>query len=138
IIFSNLIGFEENQIISILILYTLVIGTAIQQNWLFHGLQVMRYVTIINVVSRTISVIMIFILVKEPNDVYVYCALYAVTSLLSGALSALLVRYKLKIRFIKVKFKEIINELKEGWYTFTTSAMSKILSGIGITVLGLS
>ncbi|WP_242271390.1 flippase [Bacillus cereus group sp. BfR-BA-01310] len=135
---SLVLNLDKEQFFSILVLYTMVIGTAIQQIWLFQGLQVMKFITIINVFSRVISVMLIFGLVKHSNQVYLYCALYAITSLLNGIFSALITRYKLKIRFTKITIKDIFIELKEGWNTFTTSAMSVIFSGIGVMVLGFT
>ena len=129
---------EKTQIICMFILFTTVIGTAIQQTWLFQGLEEMQYITIINVISRTISVLLIFSIVKRSNQLYLYCTLYSVTSLLIGIISIFLVNIKLGIKFIKIKFQNIIEELKDGWYTFTTSAISKVFTGIGITVLGFS
>lgn len=54
----------------------MIIGTTFQLTWLFQGKQDMKFITIINVTSRIISVILIFLLVKKPNDIYLYCALY--------------------------------------------------------------
>lgn len=54
----------------------MIIGTTFQLTWLFQGKQDMKFITIINVTSRIISVILIFLLVNKPNDIYLYCALY--------------------------------------------------------------
>ena len=35
----------------------------------------------------------------------------------------------------EVSLKELFAELKDGWYTFTTSLMSKLFGGIGITLI---
>ncbi|MBW0932041.1 MULTISPECIES: flippase [Priestia] len=138
IVTAFLLGLNEKQLYLILILFTIVIGTAIQQVWLFQGLQVMKYITIINVLSRTLSVLLIFLLIRDSTQVYLYSVLYAVTFLFNGILSATITRYKLKIQFTSFSFKDIINELKDGWHIFTTSAMSVVFSGIGVTVLGFS
>jgi len=113
----------------------MVVGMTIQQTWLFQGLQVMKNITVVSVISRTISVVMIFLLIKNTEQVYLYCALYSLTFLLMGIISALLVEFRYKIHFKKIKFADILHELKDGWYLFTTSAMSKIFGSIGVTVL---
>lgn len=135
---SLVLDIDEKQFYSILVLYTMVIGAAIQQVWLFQGLQIMQYITIINVISRTLSVMFIFLLVKEPSHIYLYCSLYAVTSLLNGIFSMLIIRYRLGLQIRKTSLGDIIGELKESWSLFTTSAMTMVFSGIGITVLGFS
>jgi PST family polysaccharide transporter len=113
----------------------MVFGTAIQQTWLFQGLEDMKLITITSVISRTVSVILIFLLVKNSNQVFLYSALYALTYLLMGVISILIAKLKYNLRFQKVGFTDIFIEIRDGWYLFTTSAMSKIFSGIGVTVL---
>ena len=135
IIISLFLGINKTQLTCMIILYSMVLGTAIQQTWLFHGLQDMKYITIISMISRAISVVMILILIKDAEQLYLYCSLYSLTFLLIGIISILIIKLKFKICFKRVKARELLNELKDGWYLFTTSAMSKIFSDIGLTVL---
>lgn len=135
VVMGVLLNVNKIQFQCMLILYTMVIGTAIQQTWLFQGMQVMKYITVISVISRTISVILIFLFVKNADQVYLYCGLYALTFFLMGVISTQIIRFKYNIYLVRVTSKDIINELKEGWCLFTTSAMTKIFSGIGITML---
>jgi len=133
-----LLDINKSQFNSMLILYLLVIGTSLQQTWLFQGLQDMKYITIINVIARTLSLIMIFLFVKDSNDLYIYCALYSMTFLINGIISIIIIYKKLKIKYHIPRIKSVINEYKDGWYIFTTSAMSRIFSTFGITILGIT
>lgn len=135
IFLSLFLNITRAQFICMAILYTMVLGGAIQQNWLFQGLQTMKYITLVSVFSRIISVILIFLLVNNDRDLFLYCGLYSLTFLLMGIISILMTKLKLNIHFVKIKLIDIYNELKDGWYLFTTSAMTKIFSGLGITVL---
>lgn len=132
---STLFHFPRYQFTNMLILYTMILGTAFQQTWLFQGLEDMKFITITSVLSRTISVVLIFLLIKNSGQVYLYSTLYALTYLLMGIINFFIARVKYNLRFQKVKLYDIYQELLDGWYLFTTSAMSKIFSGIGITVL---
>ncbi|WP_079506610.1 flippase [Mesobacillus jeotgali] len=132
---SFLAGISKVQFICMFILYIMVLGTALQQTWIFQGLQFMKYITIISVLSRTVSVLMIFLLIKNPEHLYLYCILYSLTFLLMGIISLLIIKFKIKLHLKIVNWKDILEELKDGWDLFTTSAMTKIFSGIGITVL---
>lgn len=135
VIFVIIYPFSRNEIFVFIILLTIVLSETIRQTWIFHGLQEMKFITIVTVISRIISVLLIFTLVKDDNDIYLYSALYAITYLLIGILSTFIVRYKFNIKFVKIDYSEIIDELIEGWYLFTSAASSKIFAGIGITVL---
>lgn len=129
-------GMPKIHYICMCILFTMVIGVTFQQTWLFQGKQEMKLVTIISAVARSLSVIMIFAFVKNSTHVYLYCFLYAFTSLFYSLLSMMIVYKKYSLVFHFAGLKDVIQELKDGWYLFTSSAMAKIFGGIGITVLG--
>lgn len=123
--------------ISMLILFIMIIGTAFQLTFLFQGKQDMKFITIINVIARTVSVILIFLLVKSSSHLYLYCLLYSITLLLSSIISNAIAykKYGLKFRFSKIK--EIKKEINDGKYLFASTAMTKVFSGFGTTILGI-
>ena len=130
-------AFSLQMYISILILFIMIIGTTFQLTWLFQGKQDMKFITIINETSRIVSVILIFLLVKKPNDIYLYCALYSITLFLSSVISMIVARKKYNLKFSFARFDAIIKEFKDGIYLFASSAMTKIFSGFGVTMLGI-
>lgn len=138
VIISTIFSVPKTQIISMIILFLMVLATAFQQNWLFQGMSDMKPIAIINMVSRVISVILIFSLVNDTKDLYLYCFLYISNFIIASLMGYVIVYKKYKIRLIFVTFQQIITEIKEGWYLFLSSAMSKIFSGIGITILGIA
>lgn len=123
--------------LSMLILFIMILGTAFQLTWLFQGKQDMKFITIINVVSRIVSVILIFMFVKKTSDIYLYCGLYSITLLLSSIISMIVAWKKYKLRFKFAKLNNIFCELKDGFYLFASSAMTKIFGGVGVTILGI-
>lgn len=123
--------------ISMIILFIMIFGTTFQLTWLFQGKQDMKFITIINVTSRLISFILIFILVKNSKHLYLYCLLYSITILISSFISNIIAYKKYDLKFKFSNLKNIKNEMDEGKYLFASSAMTKVFSGFGITVLGI-
>ena len=123
--------------LSMLILFIMIVGTTFQLTWLFQGKQDMKFITIINVVSRAVSVLLIFLFVKSPKSLYLYCFLYSITLLLSSIISNIIARRKYGLKFKFSKLKGIKQEINDGKYLFASSAMTKIFSGFGVTVLGI-
>lgn len=123
--------------ISMIILFIMIFGTTFQLTWLFQGKQDMKFITIINVISRLISFILIFILVKNSKHLYLYCLLYSITILISSFISNIIAYKKYDLKFKFSNLKNIKNEMDEGKYLFASSAMTKVFSGFGITVLGI-
>lgn len=136
-IISFVSGFSLKTYLCMLILFIMIIGTTFQLTWLFQGKQDMKFITIINVISRAISVTLIFLLVKSQNDIYLYCFLYSITLLLSSIISIGVAKKKYKLKFKFSKFSEIKNEILDAKYLFASAAMTKIFSGFGTTILGI-
>lgn len=127
---------EKSQIVCMLILFLMVVAVIFQQTWFFQGISEMRNITVINMISRAISVALIFLLVRRESDLYLYCFLYVSNFLIASLFGMIVVHKKYKVKFCYISFKCVIEEIKDGWYLFISSAMSKIFSSIGITVLG--
>ena len=136
-IISVILRVESEQYISMNILFLMILGIAFQLTWLFQGKQDMTLTTIVNAISRLMSVVFFFLFVKKSEHLYIYSVCYAITFILSAFLGVMLARkkYGLKIRLCKVT--EAFAEIKDGWYLFISQAMAKIFSGIGITILGI-
>lgn len=96
----------------------------------------MRFVSISNIIGRTISVLLIFALVKSNNDLFVYCILYSITPIVVSLLSNVIAWRKFNIRYVRVTIPEVLSELKSGWFVFTTQLSSKVFGAIGLTFLG--
>lgn len=129
--------FDGTQSLCLLVLSACLFGFCVQQNWLFQGMQDMKYISIANMIARTVSVALIFFLVRSEKDLLLYCLLYAISPVVSGFLGLLLARYRYKIRLVKISRKDVLGELKSGWYVFTTQLSSKVFGAIGITILGV-
>lgn len=125
------------QCVCLLILMLTLFGNCIQLNWLFQGMQQMRYITIVSMISRSFTVALTFAFVKTVDDLYLYCFLYAVSPVISGILGIFFAKRYFHIHYVKVHLQDIWDELKSGWYIFTTQLSSKVFGAIGITFLGM-
>ena len=118
-----------------IILLIMVIGTIIQPNWIFQGKEDMKFITYTNVIGRLISITLIFMFVNDSNDIFIYCILYSLNIFVSNLIGFVLAFKKYKIRINIPHLSKIINALKNSWYLFISSAMGKVFSNLGITVL---
>ena len=129
--------FSYEQTLTIIIMFLIVIGTAFTQTWLFQGKQKMKFVTISNSIIRIVFMLLIFLFVKEKEDLFIYSFLYAIVFLVIGIAQTFIIKKFFYYKYEICSFKECCKELKNGWYTFTTSAMSKVFTGISVTILGI-
>lgn len=85
-------------------------------NWLLFGLEEFKLTSIIKIVSRLFSTILIFLFVKSPDDVIVYSIILSSFELVSSLFVWLFLPKKAK--FIKVDFKSIFACSKEIFVLF--------------------
>lgn len=121
----------------LILLFLGLFGVVIQQNWMFQGLQDMKYISITFMIARTISVVCIFLFVNESDDLIYYCLFQSGTTIIDGLAGFLIAKFKYHLRFYFVKIKNIVIELKDGWYVFTTQISGRVFGAIGITLLGI-
>lgn len=135
IFFSIISKFSNLQNICLFILFISLIGFCVQMNWAFQGAQEMKYIAIMNILARSICTILVFVLVHDQRDLLLYCFLYAFSPVLSGVFGLYFAKKRFGIKLKKISFMRIFDELKSGWFVFTTSLSSKVFSAIGITFL---
>lgn len=127
---------NSTQKVCMLILALMLVAEAFTQTWIFQGLQYMRPIMFVSVISRTISTVCMFAFVKKPDHLLLYALLYVSTNLITALLGTTIVMKKFKIRFTFINKDELFFVLKDGWPLFTTSFASKLCSGFAITSLG--
>jgi O-antigen/teichoic acid export membrane protein len=67
--------------------------------WYFQGIEKMKYITFINVTTRTIATVLVFVIINQTSRYYIYPLLLGVGSF-SGALAALFIVFsRHKVRF---------------------------------------
>lgn len=75
------IATEYKMIFIIQLIY--IISALLDINWFFFGMEQFKITVVRNIVIKLISVCSIFIFVKESSDLYLYCLILALGSLIS-------------------------------------------------------
>lgn len=138
IILATCINSKLNQVKELIYIFTLLIlGNVTIQTWFFQGLQKAKYMTVISIIIRTIFLVSVFTLVKNQQDIIPYSIIYSMSFILIGITTMLFIRYKLKIKFCKVKLIELKQLISEGGYVFISTAIISIIGTTGAFVLGI-
>ena len=113
----------------------IVVGDNINPIWLFQGMEKMRYMTIINVISKLTFTILIFIIVVKEGD-YIYLTLLNSLGYVVSGLFSLWIAYKsFNIRFHIASWKDILYQLKEGWFIFLSTICMNAYRNSNIFIL---
>nr|WP_318539442.1 oligosaccharide flippase family protein [Terribacillus saccharophilus] len=115
-----------------------VVGNVLFPTWYFQGMEKMKNITIINIVSRLISVVFIFIFINDPED-YIKAAFFqSLGPLIAGIIGFYLIFKTHNFSFNeKPTFSEMINEIKEGWKVFISSVSTTVYVQGSVIVVGI-
>ncbi|WP_180138620.1 flippase [Acinetobacter sp. YH12043] len=123
------------------LVYILTFGTVLGQVlfpvWFFQGIERMKYITIINIISKTIFTIAIFLLVKHTSDYLLVPLLTSVGIIIASLISLYIVFFSFKVKFKIQRISTIKQYLYGGSHLFYTSVMSNLLTSSGIIILSL-
>lgn len=86
-----------------------VIAELVQVNWLFFGLEKFKITVIRNAIIKLITVLLIFLFVKDEDDVFIYCAILSISAALSEIVIWVYVpKY---VSFVKPNFRMAIKHI---------------------------
>lgn len=128
--------FREYSIVYLLTFGT-VIGQALLPIWFFQGIERMKYITILNILAKSIFTIAIFLFVKEPSDFYIVPLLTSIGFIISGSLALFIVKNQFKIIFTIQSLSTIKKYLIDGWHVFQQQFYVSMYGPFNIIILGL-
>ncbi|MGS2778931.1 flippase [Robertmurraya sp. GLU-23] len=118
--------------------FLLVLGNAIFPVWLFQGLEQMKYITIVNVISKALSTICIFLFVRSSGDFVLAAFFQSIGYVIAGIISLFFIK---KLVDIKISTKDVLPNLKqyavEGGHVFISSFAGNIYAQGAVLITGL-
>ncbi|KKB61944.1 hypothetical protein WM40_20410 [Robbsia andropogonis] len=117
--------------------YTAVLGNIIFPLWFFQGLEQLKFVSLVQIISRLVMFLLTFALIKSPEDVVIACLLQSI-----GYVIGAIVVLPLLFRILNVSdfswatLLEIRQELKSGWNLFLSTAAVSAYSSCNTFILG--
>ncbi|MFS0821566.1 oligosaccharide flippase family protein [Bacillus sp. 1P02SD] len=95
---------DQHKILFLVHIFTLI-ASLLDISWYFIGKEKIKSVTLRNILVRVVSIIMIFTLVKDIDDLTIYVMINAIT-LFVGQLIMWVPLLK-EVRFVRVKFQDV-------------------------------
>ncbi len=139
VFFSCLMSFDIFKADSTLffISYAGLIGTVLFPLWYFQGMEKMNFILIINFVIKLITVILIFLLIKNSSDYLLLVIIYSVSQIIYGLTGLITVIKKFKIRLLLKNLDNIFNQLRKSKNIFMSSLSISAISSSNVFILGL-
>lgn len=114
-----------------------VLGEFLLPIWVFQGMERMKYITYLNIISKSIFTIAIFIFVQEKSDVYLVALFFSLGAIIAGLLSLYLIKKEFNINFQRQKQETLRFYLIDGWHVFLSRFYVSLYTTTNVLLLGL-
>lgn len=126
------IDYNYKNILIIQVIY--LISCAFDINWFFWGKEKFKITITRNILLKILSLILIFIFVKNENDLWIYTLILAISTLLSQIY--LWIPLRKEVKFERVSVKEIFSNLKPVLILFVPIIAYSIYRVMDKTMIG--
>ncbi|EMO6185144.1 oligosaccharide flippase family protein [Proteus mirabilis] len=127
--------FNNNLLISCT-LFFIILGEALFSQWLFQGLEKIKIAAIINLFSKLILLLFIFIGTNTYLDFFAFPLGLSISSILNGFLSVFCIRYHLKIKIVRPKLYFLKKYFKDSFSFLLSRAVGTIVIKLNTYILG--
>lgn len=103
-------------------------------SWFFQGIEYFKKVVIRNTIVKIVSVMLIFILIKNPSDLWIYFCIYAISNFLGNV--TLWIKIKKFVKFRRVRLKDLKKHIKPTISLFIPQIATSIYTVLDKTMLG--
>lgn len=120
-----------------LLYFGIISGNVMFPMWFFQGMENMKYITVFNIVAKSLSFIPFFIFIRKPED-YIYVPIfYSIGFVLAGIVSLFIVYFKMGMKWYFTSISQISSSLKDSSAYFLARASTSLFTTSNSFLLGL-
>lgn len=116
--------------------YVIVLGNTFQSQWFFQGIERLKVVALLNLISRSLACVLVFIFVKNENDMVLAILAQSIPVIIAAIVLNLLIIYHVKIKIVAPQKEFVVRILKDGKDFFLASLYAVVLNNSGVFILG--
>ena len=117
--------------------FGMVIGNILFPAWFFQGIENMKYITVLNFISKLIFISLIFIFVKNPSDYYLVPLFTSIGYIFIGIISQIIIRKKFKVKFKIQSLNKLKEYIVDGWHIFLSRVYVNLYTTTNVFLLGI-
>jgi len=117
--------------------YGMIVGQVFFPIWFFQGMEKMKYITYMNIISKGIFTLAIFIFIHNKNDYYLVPLFTSMGYIIVGFISIYIIKYHFLINFKMQSFGTIKYYFKDGWHIFLSRFYLNLYTTTNIVLLGI-
>ena len=116
--FSGIVFRDEHATYMFFLGLGMVVGDIFTPIWLFQGMEKMKYLTIVNASSKILFTLLVFLLIRQPDDYILLILLNSAGYILAGVLSLILASRQFGMRLRMAPLRDVLFQLKDGSAVF--------------------
>lgn len=120
----------------IMISFLMIPGHIMFPDWFFQAMERMKYITILNIISKTLFTIAIFLFIKERDDYILQPLFTSLGFVVSGIIAMYYILIKWKIHLHFTSFKVIIKTIKSSTDVFINNIVPNFYNAFSSILLG--
>lgn len=120
-----------------LITFLTVVGQALFPIWYFQGMERMKYITLINLVSRIVFAVAIFLFVHQESDYMLVPFLNGLGACLGSICSLLILKSMIKQEFKWQNYKVVASHFKDSTRFFLSRIAVSIYTSANAVIIGI-
>lgn len=115
----------------------LIPGHIMFPDWFFQAIERMKYITILNLLSKIVFMILIFVFIKEKDDYILQPLFTSLGFVVSGIIAMYFILGRWNIKLHKPHFKTIVSTLKGSTDVFLNNIAPNLYNSFSIVLLGM-
>lgn len=128
--------FRENANI-IFVTFLMIPGHIMFPDWFFQAMEKMKYITILNLLSKLLFTILIFVFIKDEDDYILQPLFISMGFVLAGIIAMYYILVKWNIRLKKTSIKSIIRTIKSSTDIFLNNLLPNLYASFATILLGI-
>lgn len=126
--------FYENRVI-LYLTFLYLPGHVFFPDWFFQAVEKMKYITLMNVISKLFFTIMVFVVIREKSDFIYQPLLVALGYSLSGVVAMVIVFTRFEITFTIPTLRRLLRRFRGGTNMFLTLLLPNLYNSFSIILL---
>ena len=117
--------------------FGLVPANVLTLTWFFQGMERMKYITVLSLLSKLAYTVSLFVFVHKPEDYTWIPLLGSGSEILGGLIGLVLVFTHFKVRPVLPTLRELTHQIRQGWHVFVSTIAINAYSTTPTFALGL-
>lgn len=120
----------------IFVSFLMIPGHILFPDWFFQAIERMKYITILNLLSKTLFTIAVFVFVREANDYILQPLFVSLGFVVSGIVAMYLILRRWQYRLYRPRWFAVRETIQKSTNVFVNNLMPNLYNSLSYIVLG--